>query len=61
MRIRFLAVLAGKMAEHAGDQQMAWMMWSTTYQTAKDPTVRANAAAHLRALQVDRDVTAWKM
>jgi hypothetical protein len=53
----FLAVLAGKMAEHAGDQQMARMMWSTTYQTTKDKTVRANAAAHLRALQSDEDVT----
>jgi hypothetical protein len=45
------------MAEHAGDQQMARMMWSTTYQTSKDKNVRANAAAHLRALQVDEDVT----
>jgi hypothetical protein len=45
------------MAEHAGDQQMARMMWSATYQTSKDPDVRANAAAHLRALQVDEDVT----
>ncbi|MGA9811677.1 MAG: hypothetical protein WBQ64_02805 [Terriglobales bacterium] len=54
----FLAILAGKMAEHAGDQQMARMMWSTTYQTTKDNNVRANAAAHLRALQVDEDVTA---
>ena len=53
----FLAVLAGKMAEHAGDQEMARMMWSTTYQTTKDKTVRANAAAHLRALQSDEDVT----
>ncbi len=53
----FLAVLAGRMAEHAGDQQMARMMWSTSYQTTKDKNVRANAAAHLRALQVDEDVT----
>jgi hypothetical protein len=53
----FLAGLAGKMAEHAGDQQMARMMWSTTYQTTKDNNVRANAAAHLRALQVDEDIT----
>ena len=53
----FLAILAGKMAEHAGDHQMARMMWSTTYQTTKDKTVRANAAAHLRALQSDEDVT----
>ena len=53
----FLAILAGKMAEHAGDRQMAGMMWSTTYQTTKDRDVRANAATHLRALQVDEDVT----
>ncbi len=53
----FLAILAGKMAEHAGDLQMARMMWSTSYQTTKDVDVRANAAAHLRALQVDEDVT----
>jgi tetratricopeptide (TPR) repeat protein len=53
----FLALLAGKMAEHAGDRQMARMMWGTTYQTTKDPNVRANAAAHLRALQADEDVT----
>jgi tetratricopeptide (TPR) repeat protein len=53
----FLAVLAGRMAEHAGDRQMARIMWSTSYQTTKDPNVRANAAAHLRALQVDEDVT----
>jgi hypothetical protein len=53
----FLAILAGNMAEHAGDLQMARMMWSTSYQTTKDVDVRANAAAHLRALQVDEDVT----
>jgi hypothetical protein len=53
----FMAILAGKMAEHAGDRQMARMMWNTSYQTTKDINVRANAAAHLRALQVDEDVT----
>jgi tetratricopeptide (TPR) repeat protein len=53
----FLAVMAGRMAEHAGDLQMARMMWSTTYDTTRDKSVKANAAAHLRALQVDEDVT----
>jgi hypothetical protein len=52
-----LALLAGRMAEHAGDRQMARLMWSTSYQTTKDANVRANAAAHLRALQVEEDVT----
>jgi hypothetical protein len=53
----FLALMAAKMAEHAGDLQMARLMWSTTYESTKDSTVRANAAAHLRALQVEEDVT----
>jgi len=33
-------------------------MWSLTYDTAQEKLVRANAAAHLRALQVDEDVSA---
>ncbi len=53
----FMAMLAGQMAQHAGDRQMARLMWSTSYQTTKDKDVRANAVAHLRALQVDEDVT----
>ena len=53
----FLALMAAKMAEHAGDLQMARLMWSTTYEGTKDSSVRANAAAHLRALQVDEDVS----
>lgn len=52
----FLAVLAGRMAQRAGDLQTARMMWSTTYETATEKSIRANAAAHLRALQVDEDV-----
>ena len=32
------------------------MLWSATYQTTHDNHVKANAAAHLRALQVDQDV-----
>jgi hypothetical protein len=53
----FLALMAARMAEHAGDLQMARLMWSTTYESTNDNVVRANAAAHLRALQVDEDVT----
>jgi len=54
----YLKVLAGQMAEHAGDIATARMMWNTAYQTTPDSSIRANAAAHLRALQVDEDVTA---
>jgi tetratricopeptide (TPR) repeat protein len=54
----FLKVLAGRMAEHAGDIATARMMWTTAYQTTPDKDIRANAAAHLRAIQVDEDVAA---
>jgi len=53
----FLSLMAGRMAERAGDLQTARMMWSMTYETTHDNAVKANAAAHLRALQVDEDVS----
>jgi hypothetical protein len=54
----WLKILAAQMAQHAGDWQTAHMMWTATYETTKDKAIRANALAHLRALQVDRDVAA---
>jgi hypothetical protein len=53
----FLKLLAAQMAQHAGEIQTARMLWTTTYQTTADTSIRANAVAHLRALQVDEDVT----
>jgi tetratricopeptide (TPR) repeat protein len=53
----FLKVMAAQMAAHAGELEMARMMWTTAYQTARDRNIRANAITHLRALQVDEDVT----
>ncbi len=53
----FLRVLAARMAQHAGEIQMARMLWQTTSATTQDDLVRKNAAAHLRALQVDEDIT----
>jgi len=52
----WLKLLAAQMAEHAGDLQTARMLWTTMYQSTQDRSIRANAAAHLRALQVDEDV-----
>ncbi len=52
----FLKVLAAQMAQHAGELQTARVLWSATYQTTSDRMIRANATAHLRALQVDEDV-----
>jgi tetratricopeptide (TPR) repeat protein len=53
----YLKILAANMAQHAGEIQTARMLWLTTYQTTQDKLIRANAVAHLRALQVDEDVT----
>ena len=53
----FLRVMAAQMAQHAGELQMARMMWATAYQSTQDSNIRANAVSHLRALQVDEDVT----
>jgi tetratricopeptide (TPR) repeat protein len=53
----FLKIMAAQVAQHAGEIQMARMLWVTTYQTTQDRQIQANALAHLRALQVDEDVT----
>jgi len=54
----FMKIMAANMAAHAGDLQMAQLMWTTTYESTKDKEIRANAAAHLRAIKVDKDVSA---
>jgi hypothetical protein len=54
----FLKIMAARMAEHGGDLATARMMWTGTYQTTHDKLIRANAAAHLRAIQVDEEITA---
>jgi hypothetical protein len=53
----WLKLMAAQMAEHAGDLQTARMMWTTMYQSTHDQSIKANAAAHLRALQVDEDIS----
>lgn len=53
----FLRILAAQMAQHAGEIQMARMLWQTTYGSTQDLLIRKNATAHLLALQVDENVT----
>jgi tetratricopeptide (TPR) repeat protein len=53
----FLRVLAGLMAQHAGDFETARALWAATYQSSQDKLIRQNAAEHLRAVRVDEDVT----
>jgi tetratricopeptide (TPR) repeat protein len=53
----FLKILAAQMAQHGGELETARMLWSAAYQTSHEKNLRANAAAHLRAVQADMDVT----
>jgi hypothetical protein len=53
----FLKIMAANMAQHGGDLATARMMWTATYQTTHDDMIRANAVAHLRAIQADAEVT----
>jgi hypothetical protein len=54
----WLRLLAALMAEHAGEIETSRLLWTATYENTNDKNIRANAAAHLRALQVDQDVPA---
>ena len=52
-----LKVLAANMAEHAEDLSTARLLWSAAYQNSSEANIRQNAIEHLRAIQVDEDVT----
>jgi tetratricopeptide (TPR) repeat protein len=53
----FMKVLAAQMAQHAGDLATARLLWSATFETSHETQIRQNAMEHLRAIQVDEDVT----
>jgi hypothetical protein len=53
----FLRILAASMAQHAGERDLARMLWTTTYETTEDAMIKQNAFKHLRALKVDDDIT----
>jgi len=54
----WMKVMAADTSQHAGDLQTARFLWSSLYQTTESEDIRANAAKHLRALQVDEEVSA---
>ena len=53
----FLKILAAQAAQHGGEAQTAEMLWESVLGTSRDQNIRENAAWHLRALKVGRDVT----
>src|SRR5438094_141493 len=54
----WMKVMAAAMAQHGGDRETARFLWSRIYESAEDPSIRTNAAQHLRALQVADEVEA---
>lgn len=53
----FLRILAARTAENAGDFTTARMLWSATFESSHETSLRRNAMEHLRCLKVDEDVT----
>jgi len=53
----FLKILAANMAEHARDFNTARLLWRAAYDSSTETNIRQNALEHLRAIQVDEDVT----
>lgn len=53
----FLKVLAANTAQHAEEYATARLLWSAAYQNSHDESIRRNAIEHLRAIQVEEDVT----
>jgi tetratricopeptide (TPR) repeat protein len=53
----FMKIMAAQTAEHAGDYRTARMLWSATLDSSRQTEIRQNALEHLRAIQVDEDVT----
>jgi tetratricopeptide (TPR) repeat protein len=53
----WMKIMAARAAQEGGDAETARMLWTTTFETTPSKEIKANAAAHLRALQVDADVT----
>jgi tetratricopeptide (TPR) repeat protein len=53
----FMKVMAAQMAEHAGEFATARLLWSATYESSHDSSIRQNALEHLRAIKVEEDVT----
>ena len=53
----FMKILAANMAEHARDFNTARLLWRAAYDSSQETNIRQNALEHLRAIQVDEDVT----
>src|SRR5438270_3973291 len=53
----FMKIMAAQMATHAGDFATARMLWTATYESSSESSIKENAITHLRAIRVDEDIT----
>ena len=53
----FMPILAAHMAQRGGEFETSRILWFSTYQSTKEAAIRQNAVDHLKALQVDEEVT----
>jgi len=53
----FMPILAARMAQQGGEFETSRILWYSTYQSTKEEAIRKNAVDHLKALQVDEEVT----
>lgn len=53
----YMPILAARMAQQGGEFETSRILWYSTYQSTKEAAIRQNAVDHLRALQVDEQVT----
>jgi hypothetical protein len=54
---KYLPILAARMAQQGGEFETSRILWYSTYQSTKEAAIRQNAVDHLKALQVDEEVT----
>ena len=54
---KFMPILAARMAQQGGEFETSRILWYSTYQSTKEAAIRQNAVDHLKALQVDEEVT----
>jgi len=50
----FLKVMAAQTAQHGGETRTAQMLWTSVYETTRDPQIRDNAKSHLVSITADQ-------
>jgi hypothetical protein len=53
----YMPILAARMAQQGGEFETARILWYSTYQSTHEASIKENAVDHLKALQVDEEVT----